>query len=190
MTEEQSSAAAEVVKGVARYYKVKCWWADSEEMEQEGWLAVCQALRPRDDGKGYKPERGPLKGYLWNACAFAVRDWLWRVQGPMTIRNDADRRGEDVCSEELYDHLQSALPDPEASLRTAQRGAEVVEYLQAALGRCPDAELAIPILLGEEKHSDVARRLGTTVPKVSAAVRATRAVLEADPDLAWLRAES
>ena len=146
-----------VVQQVARVYARRCEWVTQAELEQEGWLAVLDAL-PR-----YDATRGDLGGFLYGAAQRAVHRLAWRLGSAVTVytRNAGALAGqvravqlhtvaEDTAAyEPVTVDVEQALDDA----RARQRIAEVVGQLLAE-GR--EAEAVLAVIRGEATSAQAA----------------------------------
>jgi len=169
-----------VVGQVARVYARRCEWVTAEELTQEGWLAVLDAL-PR-----YDPARGDLAGYLYGAAQRAVHHLAWRLGSAVTVytRNAGALPGavravqlhtvaEDTAAHEpVTVEIERALDDA----RTRQRIAEVVGQMLAE-GR--EAEAVLAVLRGEATSAQAADAYGVPLPWLYRTTFKVRRALEA-----------
>jgi hypothetical protein len=117
-----------VVCSVAARYARRCWWVDKEDLQQVGWEAALKALRTWDPQVGV-----PAAAYLWRACSFAMRRYLWLESSPVSGgMNDPKRcRTQHRASLEhpAVVHLSDLTPPPDALLDEKRWTEEVLRGL-------------------------------------------------------------
>lgn len=172
--------AGRVVRQVARVYARRCEWVTAEELEQEGWLAVLDAL-PR-----YDAARGDLGGYLYGAAQRAVHHLAWRLGSAVTVytRNagalpSAVRAvqmhtvAEDTAAHEpVTVEVERALDDA----RARQRIAEVVGQL---LAEDREAEAVLAVIRGEATSAQAADAYGVPLAWLYRTTHKVRRAIEA-----------
>jgi DNA-directed RNA polymerase specialized sigma24 family protein len=66
------------VNEAARRYARRVWWANEEDLKQEGWVAALEAAA------SWKPTGGAsLKWYVWTAIVRSMRNLLLRDSAPV-----------------------------------------------------------------------------------------------------------
>lgn len=74
---------AVVSKAVTRY-KAKCWWADREDMRQEGWAVALQALKTYNPNHPEMADPDDAYWYFWRCVTVQLRNYLLRGSAPVT----------------------------------------------------------------------------------------------------------
>lgn len=167
-------AVIKVARKAARRYARRCWWAEVEDLEQEGALAALRAAKSWDPAVGV-----PIEAYLWRAAVVAMRTSLWKNSAPVSApgKKVSELRGAHRADLIPEEHFAPSTPD--SLIEEATRADEVFFEVVDAVGHGPDSMLGIEVLLGEKKAREVASARGVAVERVyRAAQEARRAVAE------------
>ncbi len=160
MTDSQTQTLSHVAKLVSRKFARTYRWAQAQELEQEAWLAMLEAMPT------YDAAQGDLAPYLYRVALRAVKHLVWRLSAAANIPrcsattdkvsaaravSDSDERLGAVAAEVL--DAEEALEVLEVQARTAQ---VLAEYL--AEGR--EGEVTRAVLAGEMSNVEGAALLG------------------------------
>lgn len=124
---------AAVVKEAVRRYKRDCWWADTEDLTQHGWVVALEAH------KTFKPERmDDFYWYAWRAVVIQLRNHLWRQSAPVSApqRKLSELRGVFRDTVENVPEVPEEVSGADQELHLARLRAEVraaAEALDPAL---------------------------------------------------------
>jgi DNA-directed RNA polymerase specialized sigma24 family protein len=77
MNEATRQEIGTLVQKIAHSYARKCWWAEEEDLNSEGWIAALEAERTRD------PSR-PMAPYVATAVRRAIANFLVRQSSPVS----------------------------------------------------------------------------------------------------------
>lgn len=177
-----TAAIESAVNEAARRYARRVWWANTDDLKQEGWIAALEATQ------SWNPNGGAsLRWYVWTAIVRSMRNHLLRESAPVkagwhnlhklkglkriAVPEDNDlstRPGNTmVCSTKLAAFTDPRLT-PEEALAVeewATRSRKVVEKTVFA-GKLPTKVMAVLID-------------GTKVRKLTRTERARRQLLRA-----------
>ena len=166
-----------LIEKSARWYAARSWWADIDDLRNEGWVAALEAERT------YKPEKGSKDNYLRRATWYRMRDFLWAQSAPVSGRRGHGEvlRGVHRASvDALYDHT---TPDPVEMLEMEEWWAELREAVGQLVRTGKDGDIAARVLLDREKPGDIAKALEWPVHRVWRASSKARKRIGADIDL-------
>lgn len=182
MDATMQAEAARVAQQVAKAYARRCEWASREELEQEAWLSMLDAL-PR-----YDATQGDIGGFLYGAAQRGVHRLAWRLGSAVTVcpRNTSALEGavrsvqkrtatEETAAAEVPDtsrSVEQALDDA----RARHRIAEVVGQL---LAEDREAEAVLAFIRGEVTSGQAAATYGVPLPWLYKTTFKVRRALEA-----------
>lgn len=82
--ETRNEAIREVVETLAARYKRRCWWADKDDLVNEGWLVALEAEPP--DGADFR-------GYIWQVVSRRLSRFLWGESSPVSASKPERMKG-------------------------------------------------------------------------------------------------
>ncbi len=177
-----------IVNKAARRYARRVWWADRNELVQEGWLAAIQAQRT------WSPTgKAGFRWYVWRSVVVALRNFLLRESAPVKIGASrhlhklkgltrveiASRNGKvglrrgDRASMDVIEWAHPG-PTPESQLAAAFRQSGTRrEVLHGIHGGHHAAEV-VEVLVGGRRLLDVAQEAGIAWRPLQRACTAAR----------------
>jgi DNA-directed RNA polymerase specialized sigma24 family protein len=154
-----------IALSVARRYKSKCWWANLDDLVQEGIAAILKSASTFDAQTGI-----PFEGYAWKAAVYSIRMYLWQNTAPVneTWHNAKTLNGVSRVSLDSVEiqNLSDARKPIQESLDDLRWKKRVRDRISALLEDHNDPEFTAAILLGDKKpkqthkdgiYGDVAR---------------------------------
>lgn len=163
-----------IVRSIAARYKRRCWWADVQDLEQVGFLAVLEAA------KRWEPEVGvPRDAYLIKAIVFAMKRELWKNSAPVSgglHRPEEQLAG--LVRAPVDNEAHAATSDPEQDLINAQWRAIIRSSLLQRF-----SPVVVDILLEERTSKEVAQSTGVPVRSVYNETASARAQIAGDVKL-------
>lgn len=167
-----------VVNAAAARYAARCWWAELEDLRQEGWVAALEAQQTWDPGRGV-----PLHGYAWRAVVNHLGNYLWTQCSPVTGRKNHGKSLQDVrrvSAEVLIGHHAD---DPLETERAEAWWARMREQAKLVVEGGRHGDVAARVLLRGERVAAVAESVGWPVHKVWRADHVARQRIAEDTDL-------
>lgn len=150
----------DAVARVAARYARRCWWADRDDLTQEGLRAALEARQTWDPAVGV-----PEAYYCARAASRALSSYLFRVGSPVSASD-----GEVAALAGLYhEALPEALgtkEDPEGDLDGWRWHRDVRDLLAPLLRDHDDLLPGVLVVYDGERSSEVARKLGLDVDEV------------------------
>lgn len=186
-TSEQTA----LVRKIAGRYARRVWWADRQELEQVGHLAIAEASRTFDP----RVAACPFIGYAQRAVVLAMRRHLWSVSAPVSggkHRPEKSMRGlyrTAIVSGEDPEEVGAVLRDESAGgeqlldeVEWRRRVRERLTAVATSLGMAP----LVNVMLEEASAAEVGRRYGISAERVVAMTSKLRAALSKDANLSYL----
>lgn len=175
------SELAEVIRNadiLAARYKRRCWWADVDDLRQEGLAAQLQCRSTWDPDYGV-----PFGAYAWRAAALAMRAFLLRMSAPVS----APRGHGELLVGLQHAPIEDARDvengtDPRKAFDVEDHRARVRGAVAGAL-TAPAAEYAWATLGGDFTPRDVAAYYAIPAKTVYAANVAVRDALRGSSEL-------
>jgi DNA-directed RNA polymerase sigma subunit (sigma70/sigma32) len=176
-----------IAKAVARRFKRHCWWADVDDLESEGAVAVLRAHRTFDPQVGV-----PFAGYATRAAALQITDYLWRQSSPvsggmhdpqkhiagkhrvgldMPESQSSGQAGATRVSERKSHKELMVFPDVEETLDVEAWRLDVRRQLRAIASITKDGDLAVAVMVHDERPAEVIKRSGRNAYKATELVR-------------------
>ncbi len=168
----------QVVNAAATRYAAKCWWAELDDLKQEGWVAALEAQQRWNPNYGV-----PLHGYAWRAVVLHLRNYLWEQSKPVTGRKNHGevlRGTRRVSTAVLLDHHAD---DPLETERAEVWWARMREQARLVVEGGRHGGVAARVLLDGERVAVVAEDVGWPVHKVWRADHVARKRIARDADL-------
>jgi hypothetical protein len=185
LTPEAKVVAERVIGKATRAYARRCWWADVDDLEQQGWVIACEVWKQQDWPAIGLPKFGAC---VWVALMHRLSAYLRRQQAPVTImrsmaenrkRADGTRHGDyhaeavalaqDRHDSEAPGYVASTPATQEQHAISARAAAKLRDSLLAIQG--PDSTMAVAVLCDGAEVSEVAARHGVSNLHVAWAVR-------------------
>ena len=193
-----------VVDRVSHRYAAMCWWADLNDLKQEGWVAALEAKTR------WKPEGGAsLATYAEVAIVCKLRTYLWKSSAPVSFSIGGGRKPPEtralsfdmIMSEEQSSNLPGKLAGERLStvrrqVDQANEDTSAVEMwlielrtrMREVIAAGLNGELAAAVLLDGESATSVANRAGKPPRAVWYAAHQARKRLKIDVSLhEWMR---
>lgn len=126
---------AVVAKAVGRY-RAKCWWADKDDLTQEGWAVALQALKTWNPKHPEMQSPDDFYWYAWRAVVIQLRNLLLRGSAPVTApqRKLIELEGMHRAPESKRPELpEEPLPDASEVLAEHRKYARLRLELRAAV---------------------------------------------------------
>jgi len=79
MAKLEDDEVKRLVDIAANRYQRGCWWADKDDLRQEGHAAVARAQQTFESAVGV-----PAEAYFWSAIVFAMKRYLWKESAPVS----------------------------------------------------------------------------------------------------------
>ena len=184
MTSSSSDEDARLVSIFVRRYKRRCWWASTEDLTQEGWLALTTA-RPNFD-----PRVGlPWSTYAARVLILAMRRHLWNESSPVSGGKHRPREsytGALRAPLETLDIWPEAVPQLDDLLADARWRQDVrCSLAMLACDVLPgrEAAAALAVTLEEKTHAQVIEDEQMSVQRLYAAIHRLRAEAAQDAAL-------
>lgn len=103
--------AQKLVSTAARRYARACWWADQDDLMQEGHAAIASARKDYDPSVGVAPEQ-----YFWRAVVFAMKRALWSMSTPVTGGSHRPRESYAGLTRTALDGFDAPTASPPADV--------------------------------------------------------------------------
>lgn len=171
-----------MINSIARRYAARCWWAELDDLVQEGWIALLTAQRIWDPSRNV-----PLAGYAGRAVMLHLRDYLWRMSAPVTGPSHHGERLAGLCrapTDFLASHTQDDGPDMDAE----QWWDELTARMETVIREADSSGAAHRVMWLHETPAQVATDLGLRFGVVHARIRAAWRHLRQDTRLRELMA--
>jgi len=157
----------------ARQYARRVWWASFEDMRSEALVAVVQAKKTWDVGRGI-----PFGAYAYRAALLAIRPYLWKNSSPVSESWHRLSTLRGVHRSPLLDARE--VPDP----RWPDEPPDDSEWLARVQDRLleldPTKGLVVPVVLGTSKAEEVAEKNGLPISEVRRAAGRLRHLVRND----------
>ena len=163
---------------VARRYAALCWWAELDDLRQEGWVAALEAERT------WRPDGGAsLATYARRAVVLRLRDCLWRASKPVTgPQHRGERlRGLRAVSDAVLARREA--PDLFEAEKAERWWAELRDLVAAAVRHDKHGWIAARALLGPETAAEVAQDINRSASLVHHRSWEARRRIAEDADL-------
>lgn len=172
MTPQTQNICDIAVRQVAHYYSNSCWWAEFEDLYQQGWLIAAEVL-----GNGtYEQDR--LGGYIRVAVSRRLSRYCWDQSCPVSANQPGKQlAGLHRCQLEfapvgtvdfefeiLAAEAATLVPELRASLRT--RLAEIYAVESTIPAPNPQLSACLDVLVNGEKPKKVADKHAINVREV------------------------
>lgn len=170
----------EVVNKIARRFAARCWWAEMEDLVQEGWIALLTAKKTWDPSRGVS-----LTNYASRAVALHLGDYLWHMGAPVSGARGHGRRLEGmhrVPETALERHPTEDTRDPAVE----HWWEETTSRMEEVLRKADSSGVAIRVVWWQEPASQVAEEMGVRTEEVHAKAKLARRYLRQDARLCEL----
>jgi hypothetical protein len=169
---------------VVRFYTRRCFWAEPDELAQQGWLVALEALQTYDPSR--MGEQTSLAGYIWNSLRFGIGAYLWKLSAPVSGRSLAELQRVDLRELEMLE-ADEDQPFIEEELDRLRREALVKEIVSGLVDARPDLAPGFDVFMKGDPPRVVAAKRGMSSQQVYLSEnRVRRELLElADHALLW-----
>lgn len=170
---------ARLAHAAARAYKRSCWWADTEDLEQSAWVAMCEADRTFDESVGV--EKG---AYFWDAIIKTLKRELLRESSPVSASSGSMNELKGLIKEPVDEELlDEAVLSPALLLENLEREKVIkTEFKRALVDRLDrfEVDVAMRVLIDEQRPRQISKAQQIPVKQIYTAVRRARATLQND----------